>query len=123
MKHLPKAQRESSANIYVTGGASQLERLISAQTEGGVTLALVHFTDGAITNWHTHPGEQVLLVTAGQCRFGNEDGEGGVAETGDVIHFPPGERHWHGAVAGGDMTHLSVTTVGAPNWMEPVTLD
>ena len=61
MKHVPKEARESSANVYVSGGSSQLERLISAQTEGGVTVALVHFTDGAVTHWHTHPGEQVLL--------------------------------------------------------------
>ena len=121
MKHVPKEERESSANVYVSGGSSQLERLISAQTQGGVTVALVHFTDGALTHWHTHPGEQVLLVTAGECRFGNEDGEGGVAKTGDNIHFPPGERHWHGAVAGTNMTHMSITTVGGPNWMEPVT--
>lgn len=123
MKHLPKAERESSPNVYVSGGTSQLERLIAAQTEGGVTVALVHFTDGAVTNWHTHPGEQVLLVTKGQCRFGNEAGAGGVASPGDVIHFPADERHWHGAVEGANMTHLSITTVGGPNWMEPFTSD
>ncbi len=121
MKHVPQAERQSSANVYVSGGTSQLERLISAQLEGGISVALVHFSDGAVTHWHTHPGEQVLLVTAGECRFGNEAGAGGVAQPGDVIHFPPGERHWHGAVEGDDMTHMSITNVGGPNWMEAVT--
>ena len=120
MRHVPKAERELHPNEFATGGTSQLERLMTAQTAGGMAVALVHFTDGAVTHWHTHPGEQVLLVTAGACRFGNEAGEGGVAETGDVIHFPPGEKHWHGAVEGASMTHLSITTVGGPNWMEPV---
>ena len=98
MKHVAKEERASSPNIYVSGGTSELERLLAAQTEGGVTVALVHFTDGAITHWHTHPGEQVLLVTAGECRFGNEDGEGGLARSGDVIHFPPGRKAlaWRG---------------------------
>ena len=120
MKHIPKAERELHPNEFATGGACQLERLIPAQTAGGVSVALVHFTDGAVTHWHTHPGEQVLLVTEGACRFGNEAGAGGIAATGDIIHFPPGEKHWHGAVAGTNMSHLSVTTVGAPNWMEPL---
>ncbi len=121
MKHVRKEDREIHANEYASGGACQLERLLSAQTAGGVSVALVHFEDGARTHWHTHPGEQALLVTAGECRFGNEDGDGGVAKTGDVIHFPSGEKHWHGAAAGTSMTHLSITTVGPPNWMEPVT--
>ena len=121
MKHVPKEERGTSANEYVSGGSSLLERLLAAQTAGGVSVALVHFEGGAVTHWHTHPGEQVLLVTAGECRFGNEQGEGGIAATGDIIHFPPGERHWHGAVEGESMTHLSITTVGGPNWMEPVT--
>ena len=115
--------RELHANESVSGGKAQLERLMSAQTEEGVRLALVRFEDGALTYWHTHPGEQVLLVTEGECRFGNEAGERGVAKTGDVIHIPPGEKHWHGAVEGQNMAHLSITTVGGPNWMEPVTED
>ena len=123
MKHVPQEERESNANVFVSGGTSELVRLLSAQAEGGVSVALVHFTDGALTHWHTHPGEQVLLVTAGECRFGNEDGDTGVAKTGDIIHFPPGEKHWHGAVAGTNMTHMSITTVGAPNWMEAVADD
>jgi len=120
MKLIRKAEREQQANVYVSPGASQLERMMPAQTAGGVTVALVHFQDGAVTHWHTHPGEQVLLVTEGQCRFGNEAGDGGIAQIGDLIHFPPGEKHWHGALEGASMTHMSITTVGGPNWMEPV---
>ncbi len=37
-------------------------------------------------------------------------------EPGDVIHIGPGERHWHGAAEGHNMTHISVTTVGSPIW-------
>ena len=122
MKLVRKADRELHDNESVTGVA-RLERMLSAQTDDGVRLALVHFEDGARTYWHTHPGEQVLLVTEGECRFGNEAGDEGVAAVGDVIYIPPGERHWHGAVAGQNMAHLSITTVGGPNWMEPVADD
>ena len=31
---------------------------------------------------------------------------------GDVAYIPAGERHWHGAKAGSDMTHLAVLGSG-----------
>lgn len=118
MKLTRQADRATSPNEFVTGSA-HLERLMDEQLPGGLRLALVHFKDGAVTNWHTHPGEQILLVVAGECRYGNEAGEGGIAHPGDAIHIAPGEKHWHGAVRGQDMAHLSITNVGGPNWMEP----
>src|SRR6058998_3010046 len=61
--------------------------------------ALVHFTPGARTAWHTHPHGQTIFVTegAGLCQR-----EGGPIETirpGDRVFFEPGENHWHGAAA------------------------
>ena len=119
MKFVPEAERGHGVNEQVTGTV-HLERIMSMQEKEGVQLALVRFEDGALTHWHTHPGEQILYVVEGQCRFGNEGGEKLVAQVGDAIHIPPGEKHWHDAVAGNSMAHLSVTTVGGPNWMEPV---
>lgn len=44
---------------------------------------------------------------------------------GDAVWFEPGERHWHGAAAGGPMVHLAVQladdTGNAATWLEPVT--
>lgn len=40
--------------------------------------------------------------------------------TGDVVHTPSGEWHWHGAAPKHFMTHLSLTE-GAPTWGEHVT--
>ncbi len=119
MKFVTKAEREHAANEQVTGTA-HLERILKMQQEDGVRLALVRFEDGAVTHWHTHPGEQILYVVEGECRFGNEAGEKFIAQVGDAIYIPPGEKHWHGAVKGTNMAHLSVTTVGGPTWMEPV---
>ena len=119
MKFVPEAERGHGVNEQVTGKA-HLERIMTMQKEGGVQLALVRFEDGALTHWHTHPGEQILYVVEGECRFGNEAGEKIVAQVGDAIHIPSGEKHWHGAVSHSNMAHLSVTTVGGPDWMEPV---
>jgi quercetin dioxygenase-like cupin family protein len=97
-------------------GEGQMEVLLPAQVAGGVRLTVVTFKDGARTYWHSHPGEQVLFVLDGEGRVGNEAGEEAVIKKGDVVHTPPGEMHWHGAMPGKNMTHISITTVGAPNW-------
>ena len=84
---------------------------------GNISVASVRFEDGARTHWHDHPGEQVLYVVEGEARAGTADEELR-AGPGDVIYMPAGERHWHGAVEGQTMTHLSITTVGPPTWYE-----
>src|SRR5512144_2251059 len=59
--------------------------------------SLVTFEPGARTAWHSHPLGQTLVVTAG-C--GLAQGWGGPIRKihpGDVIWFPAGEKHWHGA--------------------------
>jgi len=71
--------------------------------------------------WHTHPLGQTLIVTSG---LGWAQYEGGSIEEirpGDVIWFPPGEKHWHGATATTAMTHIAITeSLDGKNvdWME-----
>ncbi len=98
-------------------GEVRLARLLAAQEPGGMALSLVRFTNGARTHWHVHPGEQVLYILEGEGRVGTESEEIRVGP-GDVVHAAPGERHWHGALPGQSMAHLSVTTVGSPEWFE-----
>ena len=92
-------------------------RLLTEQQAGGMAVSLVRFEDGARTHWHVHPGEQVLYVLEGEGRVGTETEEVRLAP-GDVVYAAPGERHWHGAAPGRAMAHLSVTTVGSPEWFE-----
>ena len=98
-------------------GETRLARLLAAQQAGGMAVSLVRFADGARTHWHVHPGEQVLYILEGEGRVGTEHEEFRVGP-GDVVHAAPGERHWHGALPGQSMAHLSVTTVGSPEWFE-----
>ena len=98
-------------------GVTRLMRLLGAQQPGGIAVSLVHFADGSRTHWHVHPGEQVLYVLEGEGRVGTADEEMEIGP-GDVVYAAPMERHWHGAAAGHSMTHLSVTTVGPPEWFE-----
>lgn len=98
-------------------GPVALTRLLDQQQTGGMALSLVRFEDGARTHWHSHPGEQILYVLDGQGRVGTESEEHRLVP-GDVVHAAPNERHWHGAAPGHSMAHLSVTTVGAPEWFD-----
>jgi quercetin dioxygenase-like cupin family protein len=81
----------------------------------------VTFEPGARTAWHTHPLSQTLIVTAG-C--GLAQGWGGPIQQirpGDVIWFPSGEKHWHGATATTAMTHIAIVERldgKSADWME-----
>ena len=98
-------------------GPVTLERIVGIQREGGMGVSMVHFEDGAVTHWHVHPGEQVLIVMEGRGRIGTET-ETFEVGPGDVIYAAPGERHWHGAAPGTSMTHASITNVGSPEWFD-----
>ena len=84
-----------------------------------LNIALVQFVDGARTHWHTHPEEQILVVYEGQCRLRTRSGEERIARQGQTVRLPGGEEHWHGALPGTMMTHLSITTGGPAVWAGP----
>jgi quercetin dioxygenase-like cupin family protein len=89
---------------------------IDANVDGPDT-ALVHFEDGAVTFWHSHPGGQQLFVVSGDARVGTEaDGEVALA-TGTLVVCPADEPHWHGAMPGRDTTLLAVTW-GTTQWTD-----
>jgi len=50
------------------------------------------FDPFVVTDVHTHPHEQITLVVSGKVRF-TIDGLTVIAAPGDVMHFPPNNRH------------------------------
>jgi len=108
---------------YFTG-AVRIDPLLSPPDPARVAGALVTFEPGARTAWHTHPLGQTLIITMG-C--GWVQVEGGPKEEvlpGDVVWFPPGVRHWHGATATQGMTHIAISEAldgKTVDWMEKVT--
>jgi quercetin dioxygenase-like cupin family protein len=68
----------------------------------------VRFEAGSRTAWQTHPLGQTLIVTAGCGRVQRWGGPIEEIRPGDVIWFPPGEKHWHGAGPTTPMTHITV---------------
>ncbi len=92
---------------YFTGSV-RIDPLFQASDPARVASASVTFEPGARTAWHTHPLGQTLIVTAG---LGWAQRDGGPVEEirpGDVVWFPPGEKHWHGATATTAMTHIAI---------------
>jgi quercetin dioxygenase-like cupin family protein len=83
----------------------------------------VTFEPGARTAWHTHPLGQTLIIMAGLGWVQTESGTIEEVRPGDVVWFPPGEKHWHGATPATAMTHIAVQeSLNGKNvdWMEKV---
>jgi len=105
-------------------GTVRIDPLFQASAPARVAGASVTFEPGARTAWHIHPLGQTLIVTAGA---GLAQREGGPVEPiypGDVVWFPPGERHWHGATPTTAMTHIAIQEAldgKVVDWMEKVT--
>ncbi len=62
-----------------------------------VSAGMVTFEPGARTAWHTHPLGQTLLIVSGLGWVQREAGPIEEVRPGDVVWFPPGLKHWHGA--------------------------
>lgn len=108
---------------YFTGTV-RIDPLFSASDPARVAGASVTFEPGARTAWHTHPLGQTLIVTSGLGWVQREGGPVEVVRPGDVVWFPPGEKHWHGATATTAMTHIAIQERldgKAVDWMEHVT--
>jgi quercetin dioxygenase-like cupin family protein len=104
-------------------GSVRVDPLFQAGDPTRVSGGQVTFEPDARTMWHTHPLGQTIIITSG---LGWAQCEGGPIEEirpGDVVWFPPGEKHWHGATATTAMTHIAITeSLDGKNvdWLEQV---
>jgi quercetin dioxygenase-like cupin family protein len=104
-------------------GTILMEPIIGAEPPGRPGAVMVSFEPGARTNWHTHPLGQLLIVTEGRGCAQTEGGPLVELLPGDVVWFPAGERHWHGAAPDQSMTHIAVQAAldgRTVDWEDPV---
>lgn len=104
-------------------GTVRIDPLFQAPEPARVQCASVTFEPRARTAWHMHPLGQTLIVTAGCGWVQRDRGHIEEIQPGDVVWFPPAEKHWHGATATTTMTHIAVQEQldgKAVEWMEKV---
>lgn len=89
-------------------GNVRIDPLFAVTPPARAAAASVTFEPGARTAWHTHPLGQTLIVTSGLGRVQREGGPIQEVRPGDVVWFPPGLKHWHGASPTTAMTHVAI---------------
>ena len=119
-----QAQRKGPAE-YFTGNV-RIDPVFDAPDPARLRSAIVTFEPGARTAWHTHPLGQLLIVIEGTGWAQHWGGPVEEIRKGDVVWFPPGEKHWHGAAPSTSMTHIAIQEAlnGSPvEWLEQVSDD
>jgi quercetin dioxygenase-like cupin family protein len=103
MDDVPKIPRKSP---LFTSEEVTVQPLIP---EGGdYAMSVVNFGRGVRNKFHVHESDQILIVTAGKGVVATEQ-EQRVVFVGDIILFPAGEKHWHGATEDSDFSHIYIT--------------
>jgi 4-carboxymuconolactone decarboxylase len=116
-----RAVRPAPAENF-TGGV-HVEMLFEALDPSHASGGSVTFEPGARTAWHSHPGGQILIVTAGTGRVQRWGDPIQEIRAGDVVRIAAGQKHWHGAAPNAPMTHIAITEHrdgSAVQWMEKV---
>ncbi|MGE8379645.1 MAG: cupin domain-containing protein [Sphingobacterium sp.] len=116
-------QGEQLPKEWFTGNAF-LQPLVAKDKNNDFSAGSVTFTQGARTNWHTHPKGQVLLVIDGNGLYQEKGKPAQSIKKGDVINIPKNVEHWHGATADSQMVHVAITNFKGGTqviWLEPVT--
>src|ERR1700761_4346271 len=117
-------QPSADGSVDYFTGKVRLDQPFAAAEPARISGAIVTFEPGARTAWHTHPLGQTLIVTSGLGWAQREGGPVAEIRPGDVVWFPPEEKHWHGASGGTAMTHIAIAEKlngKSVDWLEKVT--
>jgi 4-carboxymuconolactone decarboxylase len=109
INQIPKLNVETDLFI---GGQVSMQPLVTKEIGQDFNMTHVNFYPGARNKLHTHSSDQILLITDG---FGivSTETEESLVKTGDIIHIPAGEKHWHGATIDSHFSHISVTLLSS----------
>jgi quercetin dioxygenase-like cupin family protein len=117
----PKGDQITNNNF---AGTAWLQMLVNNDSTYNTSIGNVTFEPGARTNWHKHPGGQILLVTDGMGYYQEKGKPARLIKKGDVVRIPPDTEHWHGAAPKSGLTHIAIspnTDKGSVVWLQPVT--
>jgi quercetin dioxygenase-like cupin family protein len=117
----PKGEKINNNNFT---GTAYLYMMVTSDSVYQTTMGNVTFEPKARTNWHKHPGGQILLVTDGKGFYQEKGKPAQLIQKGDVVRIPPDTEHWHGASSGNSLTHIAISPnqqKGSVEWLLPVT--
>jgi len=112
----------NGSSEWFTGNV-RIDPLFQAPAPALVQGTSITFEPGARTAWHTHPLGKTLIVKAVCGRAQRWGGPIEEIRPGDVVWFPLGEKHWHGAAPTTAMTHIAIQEKldgRVVDWMEKV---
>lgn len=90
-------------------GASYLKALVEHEEIFNLPFfGLVTFEPCTRTDWHSHNGGQILLVTEGEGFLGLDGETSKLMRPGDVLYIKPGENHFHSAVDNSWFSHIAL---------------
>jgi len=92
MTELIFSKGEKITNNYFTGTA-WLQMLVNNDSTYNTSIGNVTFEPGARTNWHKHPGGQILLVIDGSGYYQEKGKPAQLIQKGDVVKIPPDTEH------------------------------
>jgi quercetin dioxygenase-like cupin family protein len=106
---MSEVRKEPSASPFFTGPAVTRQSLISDSKD--LRVSIVNFGKGVRNKFHSHDGDQVLIIIAGKGFVATEKEKKAVT-VGEVVLFPAGEKHWHGATEDSEFSHIVIARAG-----------
>lgn len=117
----PKGNEVSGGNFT---GTVWVNMIVEPDDNLNTVAGKVMFEPMARTNWHSHAGGQILIVTEGIGYYQEEGKPIQIIREGDVIKAPADVQHWHGGSHEESMTHTAIVPdldQGRTSWAGPVT--
>ena len=119
---LSKVEEVPASTSNFTGTA--VVKPIFSKDSSRLSTGIVSFRAGARTAWHVHPRGQMLVILEGRGWTQQWNDKIVEFKKGDVVWIPAGVKHWHGAAADCDMSHLAIAPEDenqkSTDWFEKV---
>ena len=117
----PKGEKITNNNFT---GTAYLYMMGAKDTTLHASYGNVTVEPNARTNWHSHPGGQILFITVGKGFYQAKGEPARLLKKGDVVEIPRNVVHWHGAAHDSEFAHIAVslnTDEGGAIWVGSVT--
>ena len=116
----PKGEKITNNNF---AGTAYLYSMGATDSTLHANYGHVTFEPKARTNWHSHPGGQLLFITEGKGYYQAKGEPARLLKKGNFVEIPRNVMHWHGAAPDSEFAHIAVslnTDDGGAVWIGPV---